>query len=335
VIAGLEILALALFKPGDEVLIPAPLWYGFPWSFSQTAGMKFVPFPIDGGVSLTRANVESALERNPNAKLLVLTNPNNPLGTNYSKELQETIYSVFLENPNRHVISDEIYACSQAKGNSEFVSALSLDAYQKYQDRVHVMWGLSKDFGLAGFRAGFIISKSSVVAKAIKGDPCNSSSVWFSPFISLNPYMTRKLFLDETGDPDPRLANETMVLYRGLLKEQYDRVAQQLKRGNIGYYPDNHGAIFFWIDLRAYLDRVPKNYNDQPMLCPELYRYDDPRERRLMNYVKDKASVLLIRGQECFSDQAGYFRLCYTAEYSAYVTDGINKMIQALQVLPS
>jgi DNA-binding transcriptional MocR family regulator len=63
VVAGLEILALALFKPGDEVLIPAPLRYGFPWSFSQTAGMKFVPFPIDGGVSLTRANVESALGR--------------------------------------------------------------------------------------------------------------------------------------------------------------------------------------------------------------------------------------------------------------------------------
>lgn len=335
VVAGLECLAAALFKPGDEVLIPAPMWYGFPWSFSQSAGMKFISFPIDGGVNLTKANVEQALKQSPNAKLLVLTNPNNPLGVNYSKELQEEIYSLFLENPNRHIISDEIYACSQVKNKDEFVSALSLKAYQKYGDRIHVTWGLSKDFGLAGFRAGFIISKSPTVQVVLTGDSCKASAIWFSPFVSLNPYMTGKLFLDSGGKPNPQLANAAMDAYKGLLKNQYEATAQHLTKGNIGYSAGNDGALFFWIDLWRYLDRVPAAISDQPLLCKELYTYDDVRERRLANYIKDEAGVLLVRGQECFNNNPGFFRLCYTSEPLDQVTQGIDKMIQALNALPT
>jgi aspartate/methionine/tyrosine aminotransferase len=338
VVAALELLALALFKPGDEVLIPAPLWYGFHWSFSQTAGMKFVTFPIDGGVGLSVANVESALEKNPNAKLLVLTNPNNPLGTNYSKEVLEQIYELFLKQPDRHIISDEIYACSQVKDKDAFVSALSLDAYKKYPERIHVTWGLSKDFGLAGFRAGFIISKSPVVQTALNDGECAASLCWFSPFVTTNYYMLQKLFLDPQGNADPQLANEAMVLYRSLLVTQYDEAAAHLRRGNIGYYPDNTGAMFFWIDLRPYLNRVPDTVSDAGELCPEIYSHDDPRERRLANYLSEgvggRRGVLLVRGQECFNEEPGFFRLCYTAEELGLVTEGIDNMIRALEELP-
>lgn len=338
VVAALEMLVLALFKPGDEVLIPAPLWYGFHWSFSQTAGMKFVTFPIDDGVTLTTANVVSALEKNPNAKLLVLTNPNNPLGVNYSRELLEEIYNLFLENTDRHIISDEIYACSQVKNRDAFVSALSLDAYQRYPDRIHVTWGLSKDFGLAGFRAGFIISKSQIVQKALHDGECAASLCWFSPFVTTNYYMLQKLFLDAQGNPDPQLANEAMALYQSLLENQYNEAAAHLKEGNIVYYPENNGAMFFWLDLRSYLDRVPESVSDAGALCTEIYSHDDPRERRLLNYIGEgvggRAGVLLVRGQECFNDEPGFFRLCYTAEELDRVTLGIDNMIQALEELP-
>jgi aspartate/methionine/tyrosine aminotransferase len=335
VIAVLELLALALFNPGDVVLIPAPMWYGFPWSFSQTAAMKFVPFQINNGVNLTPADVELALKNNPAAKLLVMTSPNNPLGINYSKDLLEQIYSIFLSDANRHIISDEIYACSQVKDKNEFVSALSLNAYQKHPNQIHVTWGLSKDFGLAGFRAGFMISKSPKVQTALVGTECKASSAWFSPFVTLNTYMTRKLFLTPDGNPDPKLANEAMSLYKNLLEKQYNVTAQHLTEGMIGYYPGNNGAIFFWIDLSPYLDRVPKSVSAQPALCPALYSHDDPREGRLLNYISQQANVLLVRGQECFNEKPGYFRLCYTAEALDRVTIGIDNMVKALNQLPS
>jgi aspartate/methionine/tyrosine aminotransferase len=338
VIAALEVIALALFNPGDEVLVPAPMFYGFPWSFSQkTVAMQFIPFQIDGGVDLTAANVATALQQNPNARLLVLTNPNNPLGVNYPKELLEEIYALFLSNPNRHIISDEIYACSQVGDSAAFVSALGLNAYAQFPDQIHVTWGLSKDFGLAGFRAGFLISNAAAVQTALSGGACGpipswyASEAWFSPFVTLNPYMLQKLFFN-AGAPDPTMANQAMVVYKDLLLQQYNATAQLLTQGGIPYLQGNTGAIFFWIDLSAYLDLVPASVPPQPPLCAALYADDDIRERRLATYLSN-AGVLLVRGQECFNTAPGFFRLCYTAAPLDQLTTGITNMVAALQQL--
>lgn len=336
VVAGLELLALALCKPGDEVLLPAPLWYGFHWSFSQTAALKFIPFPIDNETTLTTANVEAALKQNPNAKLLVLTNPGNPIGSNYTKELQESVCTLFLEKPDRQIICDEIYALSQVN-KGQFVSALSLDVYKKYPDRIHVTWGLSKDFGLAGFRAGFIISQSPIVHTALTDKSCAASLCWFSPMVTTNYYMLQKLFLNSDQSPNPQLASDTMTLYKGLLQKQYDATATALKKGNISYLTPNDGALFFWIDLSAYLDLVPVTSSDKGTLCPEIYQYDDPREQALANYIAAPGNgltgVLLTRGQECFNQAPGFFRVCYTAAALDQVVFGIDNMAKALNAL--
>ncbi len=328
--AALEILSFSLFKPKDEVLIPAPMWYGFPWSFRQRPQMNFVPF--DTGGQLNLGDVKRAVKRNPNAKLLVITNPNNPLGYNCDRDNLNEIYDFFLEDKTRHIISDEIYACSNI-GGVEFTSALSLDIYEKHGDRIHVTWGLSKDFGLSGFRVGFIVSKSPKVHLALKGDPCNKSMAWFSPLGSLNPYMLKRLFLDSSGKPDCHLANAAMDEYKNLLKNQYHKTSQRLQKNSIGYTGNNTGAIFFWLDLSEYLDSVPTTEMPDHPLCNTLYHYDDTKERRLCHYILDKAKVHLTRGQECFNTEPGRFRLCYTAERIQDVTRGIDNMAEELKKL--
>ncbi len=338
VVAGLELIALALFKPGDKVLVPAPMWYGFTWSLSMKAvAMQFVPFQIDGGVNLTAANVAAALAQNPDAKLLVLTNPNNPLGVNYPKALLEEIYALFLADPNRHIISDEIYAGSQVGSNDAFVSALGLEAYKKFPNQIHVTWGLSKDFGLAGFRAGFLISNAAAVQDALNGSICGpipswyASVAWMSPFVTSNPYLLQRLFFNN-GKPDPTMAYQAMTVYKGLLQTQYNATAQLLNQGGIPYSKGNTGALFFWLDLSKYLDLVPVTVKPSSALCSNLYTYDDIRERRLLTYITD-AGVQLIRGQECFNEAPGFFRLCYTAATLEQVTTGITTLIAALKAL--
>ncbi len=331
--AALECLAFTLFNDGDEVLVPEPMWYGFPWSFDQRPKMKFIPFSVSDGFELTLADVEKAVEENPNAKLLVLTNPNNPLGVNYSRELLDDIYAFFLRDKNRHIISDEIYACSQIKDKKDFTSALNLDIYQQCYDRIHVVYGLSKDFGLSGFRVGFIVSKSEKVKAALVGDSCVKSMAWFSPFGSLNPYMLKRLFLGDAKKPGPHLANQAMVEYKKLLKKQYAGTAANLNKGEITYHANNNGAIYFWIDLHKYLNRLPESAPLDSKLCPTLYNYDDLRERRLSYYLREEANVLLIRGQESFCEAPGFFRLCYTAEPLGQVTQGIDNMVEKLKAL--
>jgi aspartate/methionine/tyrosine aminotransferase len=340
VISALEVIALALFSPGDQLLVPAPAFYGFPWSFSQkTVGMQFTTFQMDPGFDLTVANVQQALEQNPNAKLLVMTNPNNPTGINYPQSLLEEIYSFWLSDSSRHIISDEIYALSQVSGaQNPFVSALALDAYQQYGNQIHVTWGLSKDFGLAGFRAGFLVSQNSAVQQALNGGQCGpipswyASEAWFAPFGTLQPYVLQKLFFDADGNPDPSLAFEAMNEYHQVLQAQYTLTAGLLQGGNISYYPQNQGAIFFWIDLSQYLDSVTVTPDDENQLCADIYPYDDPREEALLNYLSANG-VILVRGQECFYENPGWFRLCYTAATADEVNTGINNMIAALQAL--
>ena len=48
---------------------------------------------------------------------------------------------------------------SASKG---FPNALSLSSVPD-PDRLHVVWGFSKDFGLSGFRVGVFITKNAVV----------------------------------------------------------------------------------------------------------------------------------------------------------------------------
>jgi 1-aminocyclopropane-1-carboxylate synthase len=97
---------------------------------------------------------------------VMLTNPNNPLGFNYPRE---TIiaYARFCEKHNLHLVVDEIYALSQfendeveEKDRVPFTSILAIDVLKEAgcnPARVHVLYGVAKDFGANGFRIGWAL----------------------------------------------------------------------------------------------------------------------------------------------------------------------------------
>jgi aspartate/methionine/tyrosine aminotransferase len=91
-------------------------------------------------------------------RALVLTNPHNPFGQMYPKDVLEACVK-FCQSHNIHYISDEVYALSVfptigVEDAVPFVSALSLDlkALECDASRVHTIWSTSKDFGSSGIR---------------------------------------------------------------------------------------------------------------------------------------------------------------------------------------
>lgn len=341
--AALECLAFILGQPGEAVISPAPLWYGFPWCFTQRPKLSFVPFDLtEKGIdafTLTLEDVQRAYRAvRPAPKFLVLTNPVNPTGGNYPVETLNAIYQWVLAETDMHIVSDEIYFSSQVGGGEAFVPAFKLDAVKQAGDvgreRVHAVWGLAKDFGMSGFKVGFVISRNSQVHAMMKGSSETKTMAWFTPYDSLKQYTLGPLFLSADGQPDPALAQEAMRLYAGseagaLLREQYDATRTALDDGKIKYYGKNQAAIFFWLDLREFLDKVPKAESENGSLHPDI----DPREEALASYISDNAAVSLIPGQECFCREPGFFRLCYTAEPKATVVAGIGRMAKALAAL--
>ncbi|GCD92888.1 pyridoxal phosphate-dependent aminotransferase [Embleya hyalina] len=335
---ALESLAFALIHggvlaPGDRVLLPAPFWPGFLWCFEQRPQLRCVPARLDGPdrLDLTVDALNRAYEAvsDPKPKLLVLTNPHNPLGVNYEKKLLEDVCRWALDR-QMHIVSDEIYAHSQSTGKGGFTSVLSLDAYATAPDRIHLVYGLTKDFGLSGFRIGFLVSKSNDVRKVMQGDETWKSLSWFGPLDSLKAAYARKMFgtTHEPGDFPTKL----MQHYATQLKAAHDKAAKKLDDEQIAYVGKGqngrNAAQFFLLDLSKYLDSA-KLPDDLVLINHEI----DRREARLEAFLRTDAKVLLLPGGEMHCPRPGFFRLCYTADTVERVGTAITNIATSLKKL--
>ncbi|MBD0741340.1 pyridoxal phosphate-dependent aminotransferase [Streptomyces sp. CBMA152] len=362
--AALECLAFALkdadvLRDGDRVLLPAPYWQGFNWCFEQRPGLVCVPVHLKErgpeNFELTLEDIQRAYRTQPEPpKLLVLTNPNNPLGDTYEKELLEEIYAWVLNETGMHIISDEMYTHSRLTGSaSEFVSALALDAYRAIdgaRDRVHVVWGFAKDFGMSGFKAGAIISRSPAVHLAMTGVADKQETLsWFSPFDSLKHFVIGRMLQTRVGGKSYPL--ELMEQYRGLLTTACDTVRGELEKHGFRYRfrKGQNTAQFLWLDMRRYLpvdapgipahagphfpqpDRIPGEFavegdKAQALTLPLLFPEIDSREEWLRWALANHAQVQLLPGQLLSCAEPGYFRLCFTAVETQQVVESVQRM---------
>jgi aspartate/methionine/tyrosine aminotransferase len=366
--AALECLAFSLFKPGDEVLSPAPCWQGFKWCFEQRPGMvlrTFAPPAVPGAdpFALTFEAVERACKENPKAKVLVLTNPNNPLGVNYSPDLLEKIYSFVLTDKEMkergmHIISDEIYMHSQTGApQPRFKSARALDAYQNAsaedKARVHVVWGFAKDFGLSGFKAGLILSSSPEVKAKLMGDSDKNIEpmAWFSPLDSLKSRYLLTLLEKDISDTDENVPPGSYArslmddYYPRSLTNQYKAVVGALDEYKLKFYhpPDGNAGLFIWLDLSEYLQYMPpppalQEWSVEIAALIAALKTDDDlndgfeKEVDLFNYMLHN-NVKLLPGHTLSSPVPGYFRLCYTAYDKDRMVGAIGTLARALNAL--
>ena len=147
----------ALLDTGDEVLIPAPdypMWT----ACTHLSGGKAVHYMCDEKSDWFPdiADIESKIT--PRTKGLVIINPNNPTGANYSRELLERIVDVC----RRHeliLFSDEIYDRLLMDGEKHVsVASLADDIF------CITFNGLSKSHMICGFRVGWMILSGNKAA---------------------------------------------------------------------------------------------------------------------------------------------------------------------------
>ena len=147
----------ALLDTGDEILIPAPdypMWT----ACTHLSGGKAVHYMCDEKSDWFPDIADIEKKITPRTKGLVIINPNNPTGANYSKELLEQIVDVC----RRHeliLFSDEIYDRLLMDGERH-ISAASL------ADDVFCITysGLSKSHMICGFRVGWMILSGNKAA---------------------------------------------------------------------------------------------------------------------------------------------------------------------------
>jgi len=169
---ALYITARHLLQHGDEVIIPNPVDFLFRKSI-ENAGAKAITCNVDMQTAeFDLQELEAAI--NPKTKAIFICNPNNPLGKLLSKNHLEAIGRLGCQY-NLSIVSDEIWA-DIVYAPHTFHSISSLD--KEFAKRTYIISGLSKNFGLAGLRVGYILAPGEAAYKALYESSKHASTAY-------------------------------------------------------------------------------------------------------------------------------------------------------------
>ena len=155
---GIDIISSAFLRAGLEAISPVPTYSYFRVS-TELQGAKFVS--VERGEDFS-FSAEQLLERyNENTAVIWICDPNNPTGN----QVEEGTVRELCEETEALVVVDEAYF--------EFSGRTSLGLLRDYPN-VCVVRTLSKAFGLAGLRIGYVLCTEEVARELNKARPPNS-----------------------------------------------------------------------------------------------------------------------------------------------------------------
>jgi aspartate/methionine/tyrosine aminotransferase len=150
-----------LLDPGDEVVLPAPYWTTYPEVIRLAGG---VPVVVEtntaSGYLATVEQLEAA--RTERTKVLLFCSPSNPTGAVYPPDAVEAIGRWAVEH-GLWVLTDEIYEHLLYDGA---VAASMPVAVPELANRCVVVNGVAKTYAMTGWRVGWLIGPTDIVAAA-------------------------------------------------------------------------------------------------------------------------------------------------------------------------
>jgi aspartate/methionine/tyrosine aminotransferase len=157
--AGLFAALAVLVHPGDDVLLPDPIYDAYASQILLWGGR---PVPVRSAIRAGRftfdlADLESAAT--PRARVLLLNTPWNPVGTVLRRAELEAVSS-FAAAHGLFVVSDEIYEALVFDGRRH-VSPASLGPGAR--DQTLVINSLSKTYAMTGWRVGYCTGPAAVI----------------------------------------------------------------------------------------------------------------------------------------------------------------------------
>ncbi|MBA0691754.1 hypothetical protein Goari_009366, partial [Gossypium aridum] len=285
-----ETLIFCLADPGEAILLPTPYYPGFDRDLKWRTGVEIVPVHCwsSNGFRITMFALEEAYERaqklNLKVKGVLITNPSNPLGTTMTKEELDHLIT-FAMAKNIHVISDEVFS-GTVFDSPGFISILeaAMDRNLENADvwsRIHIVYSLSKDLGLPGFRVGMIYSNN----KTVVGASTKMSS--FGLVSSQTQYLLTNVLASK------RFTSKYMKENQKRLKKRKEMLVSGLKKSGIECLKSNAG-LFCWVDMRHLLSSNTLE-----------------AETKLWNQMVCDAGLNISPGSSFHCSEPGWFRVCF------------------------
>jgi len=153
---------LSILDEEEEIIVTEPLYANYiGYSRSGNIKIKAITTRFEDGFSLPSiAAFEEAIT--PKTKAILICNPSNPTGYNYSKEELDTLRDIALKH-NLFIISDEVYREFNYTGKPH----QSMMNYPELSQHVILIDSLSKRFSACGARIGMVATKNKEVLDTV------------------------------------------------------------------------------------------------------------------------------------------------------------------------
>lgn len=280
-------LLFTLLNPQDEVIVLAPYWVSYPEMIKMVYGIPVIVTPEDGSFRPRMKEIEQSTSSY--TKAIIVNSPNNPSGVMYSEQFIAEIVE-FCERKGIYLIMDDIYHKLVFDGKVP-IPAYRFTTKDIESTKVITINGISKLYGMTGFRIGWVIAPKQLVEimTNVQGQITTTSSV----------------VLQAAAEGALMGLQSAVEALRLTLENNRNVMMQELGSFNGVKVTRPDGTYYCLPDFRAYS-------NNSVDLC---------------NFLLKKALVVTVPGKEFGME--GHLRLSYATTVKD-ITEGVDRIKWAL-----
>lgn len=168
-------LLFTLLNPQEEVILLAPYWVSYPEMVRMCHGVPVIVTPEDGSFHPRMKDIEQKVSSY--TKAIIINSPNNPSGIMYSEQFIAEIIE-FCDRKGIYCIMDDIYH-KLIFDSKKPISAYKYTKNTIENSKVIVVNGISKLYGMTGFRIGWTIAPKALtqIMTNVQGQITTTTSV--------------------------------------------------------------------------------------------------------------------------------------------------------------